>query len=179
MAGLPEETVFFYPGAPPTQDNPDGDVHTGQMYVHFVRLAHPRGAVPIILMHGGGLSGTGWESAPDGRPGWQQFFLQAGFDVLVPDQVERGRSNWSRFPQIFTSAPMFRTSRPAHGMDTSCGQQILSPARTRSRSDWRFSKLIRQVNVTPSEDGNDAAVVADFDDQPPRTATASAQIAAM
>jgi pimeloyl-ACP methyl ester carboxylesterase len=113
MAGLPEETVFFYPGAPPTQYNPNGDVHTGQMYVHFVRLAHPRGAVPIILIHGGGLSGTGWESTPDGRPGWQQFFLQAGFDVLVPDQVERGRSNWSRYPQIFTSAPMFRTSQEA------------------------------------------------------------------
>src|SRR6185312_4802520 len=63
MAGLPEETVFFYPGAP-MQYNPNGDVHTGQMYVHFVRLAHPRGTVPIILMHGGGLSGTGWESTP-------------------------------------------------------------------------------------------------------------------
>jgi pimeloyl-ACP methyl ester carboxylesterase len=111
MAGLPEETVYFYPGGPPTQYNPNGDVHTGQMYVHFVRLAHPTGAVPLVLMHGGGLSGIGWESTPDGRPGWQQFFLNAGFDVLVGDQVERGRSNWSRYPQIFTSTPLFRTSQ--------------------------------------------------------------------
>jgi len=113
MTGLPEETVYFYPGAPPTEYNPNGDVHTGQMYVHFVRLTHPAGTVPLILVHGGGLSGTGWESTPDGRPGWQQFFLNAGFDVIVPDQVERGRSNWSRYPQIFTSSPLFRTAQEA------------------------------------------------------------------
>jgi pimeloyl-ACP methyl ester carboxylesterase len=111
LSGMPEETVYFYPGAPPTPYNPNGDVHTGQMYVHFVRLAQPHGKVPIILVHGGGLSGTGWESTPDGRPGWQQFFLQAGFDVIVPDQVERGRSTWSRYPQIYTSAPLFRTAQ--------------------------------------------------------------------
>jgi pimeloyl-ACP methyl ester carboxylesterase len=111
MTGLPKETVYFYPGAPPTDYDPNGDVHVGQMYVHFVRLAQPRGQVPIILIHGGGLSGTGWESTPDGRAGWQQFFLKAGLDVIVPDQVERGRSNWARFPQIFTSTPLFRTAQ--------------------------------------------------------------------
>jgi pimeloyl-ACP methyl ester carboxylesterase len=111
LTGLPEETVHFYPGAPPIGYNPSGDVHTGQMYVHYVRLQHPRAAVPVILVHGGGLSGTGWESTLGGRPGWQQFFLQAGFDVIVPDQVERGRSNWSRWPQIFNSAPLFRTAQ--------------------------------------------------------------------
>jgi pimeloyl-ACP methyl ester carboxylesterase len=111
MSGLPHETVYFYPGAPPTEYDPNGDVFTGQMYVHFVRLAHPRGRAPLVLMHGGGLSGVGWESTPDGRPGWQQYFLQAGFDVIVPDQVERGRSNWSRWPQIYASAPLFRTAQ--------------------------------------------------------------------
>ena len=111
LTGLPKETVHFYPGAPPTEYDPNGDVHTGQSYVHFVRLQHPRGSVPIILVHGGGLSGVGWESTPDGRPGWQQFFLQAGFDVIIPDQVERGRSEWSRWPQVYTSAPIFRTAQ--------------------------------------------------------------------
>jgi pimeloyl-ACP methyl ester carboxylesterase len=113
MTGLPKETVYFYPGAPPTEYDPSGDVHVGQMYAHFVRLSQPKASMPIILMHGGGLSGTGWESTPDGRPGWQQFFLKSGMDVLVPDQVERGRSNWSRFPQIFPSTPLFRTAQEA------------------------------------------------------------------
>jgi len=134
LAGLPEETVHFYPGAPPTQYNPNGDIHTGQMYVHFVRLTRPLAQVPIILIHGGGLSGTGYESTPDGRPGWQQFFLAAGFDVIVPDQVERGRSNWSRYPQVFTSAPLFRTAQEAWtlfrigtGYDSDPGKRVAWP----------------------------------------------------
>ena len=111
LTGLPNQTVYFYQGAPPTEFNPNGDIHTGQMYVHFVRLQQPRAAVPIILTHGGGLSGVGWESTPDGRPGWQQYFLNAGFDVVIPDQVERGRSTWSRWPEVYTSAPIFRTAQ--------------------------------------------------------------------
>lgn len=138
MTGLPEETVYFYPGAPPTQYNPNGDVHTGQMYVHFVRLAHPAGAVPLILMHGGGLSGTGWESTPDGRPGWQQYFLNAGFDVIVPDQVERGRSNWSRYPQIFTSSPLFRTAQEAWTLFRIGSKYDTDPARRVAPAGGQF-----------------------------------------
>jgi pimeloyl-ACP methyl ester carboxylesterase len=99
------------------------------MYVHFVRLAQPRAKTPLVLMHGGGLSGTGWESTPDGRPGWQQFFLQAGLDVIVPDQVERGRSTFSRYPQIYTSAPLFRTAQEAWTLFRVGTQYATDPAK--------------------------------------------------
>src|SRR5580765_6153707 len=84
-----------------------------QMYVQFVKLAHPKSKLPLLLWHGGGLSGATWETKPDGKPGWQQFFLNAGYDVYVSDAVERGRASWSRYPEIFKSEPIFRTKKEA------------------------------------------------------------------
>jgi pimeloyl-ACP methyl ester carboxylesterase len=66
-----------------------------------------------LLWHGGGLTGVTWETKPDGKPGWQMFFLRAGHDVYVSDAVERGRASWARYPEIFTSEPLFRTKKQA------------------------------------------------------------------
>ena len=54
-----------------------------------------------------------WETKPDGKPGWQQYFLNAGYDVYVSDAVERGRASWARYPEIFKAEPMFRAKREA------------------------------------------------------------------
>jgi len=83
------------------------------MYVQFVKLAQPKAKVPILFWHGGGLTGVTWETKPDGKPGWQQWFLNAGYDVYVSDAVERGRASWARYPEIFKSEPMFRTKKEA------------------------------------------------------------------
>jgi pimeloyl-ACP methyl ester carboxylesterase len=83
------------------------------MYVQYVKLAQPKGSVPILMWHGGGLTGVTWETKPDGKPGWQLFFLRAGHDVYVSDAVERGRASWARYPEIFTSEPLFRTKKQA------------------------------------------------------------------
>ena len=83
------------------------------MYVQYVKLAQPRARVPLLLWHGGGLSGVTWETKPDGKPGWQQFFLNAGYDVYVSDAVERGRASWARYPEIFKAEPMFRPKKEA------------------------------------------------------------------
>ena len=69
--------------------------------------------MPLLLWHGGGLSGVTWETKPDGKPGWQQFFLNAGYDTYVSDAVERGRASWARYPEIFKSEPFFRTKKEA------------------------------------------------------------------
>ena len=69
--------------------------------------------MPLLLWHGGGLSGVTWETKPDGKPGWQQFFLNAGYDVYVSDAVERGRASWARYPEIFKSEPFFRPKKEA------------------------------------------------------------------
>lgn len=109
ISGLPEQEIVFSAGAPPLRVNPNGEFQVEQMYAQYVRLANPRARVPIILAHGGGLTGVTWETTPDGRPGWQMFFLRAGHDVYVTDAMERGRSGWARFPQILAGEPVFRT----------------------------------------------------------------------
>lgn len=41
----------------------------------------------------------------------ERYFLRAGFNVYVADAVERGRSGWSRYPQIFSSAPIYASKQ--------------------------------------------------------------------
>jgi hypothetical protein len=70
----------------------------GQTYVQYVRLAQPRGPFPLLLLHGGGLTGACFGDTPDGRPGWQWDFLAAGLDVLVADGVGGGRASYRPRP---------------------------------------------------------------------------------
>lgn len=93
--------------------DPNGEVIVGQMYVQYVKLAAPRSSSPMLLWHGGGMSGVNWETTPDGRPGWQMYFLRAGFDVYVSDAVERGRASWAPYPEVYEEAPYFRTAKEA------------------------------------------------------------------
>ena len=89
--------------------NPNGEFWVEQMYAHYVRLANPRARYPLLMWHGGGLTGVTWETTPDGRPGWQMVFLRAGHDVYVSDAMERGRSGWARASEIFAGEPIWRT----------------------------------------------------------------------
>ena len=111
LSGLPEREIVFTPGAAPLKVNPNGDFEAGQMYAQYVKLAQPKAKYPLLLVHGGGLTGVTWETKPDGAPGWQQFFLKAGHTVYVNDAVERGRASWARYPEIYSSEPFFRTKK--------------------------------------------------------------------
>ena len=113
LTGLPVKEASFSAGMPPIKLDPNGEFLVEQMYVQYVKLAQPKAKVPLLLWHGGGLSGVTWESKPDGKPGWQQFFLNAGYDTYVSDAVERGRAGWARFPEIWKSEPIFRTKKEA------------------------------------------------------------------
>jgi pimeloyl-ACP methyl ester carboxylesterase len=113
LTGLPTKEVSFSAGMPAIKVDPNGEFEVEQMYVQYVKLAQPKARVPLLLWHGGGLSGVTWETKPDGKPGWQQYFLNAGYDVYVSDAVERGRASWARYPEIFKSEPQFRTKKEA------------------------------------------------------------------
>jgi pimeloyl-ACP methyl ester carboxylesterase len=74
-----------------------GDIAINQMYVTFMVPQDQRG-VPIILMHGGTLSGACYETTPDGRMGWYEYFARKGHAVYLPDQVSRARSGFNVTP---------------------------------------------------------------------------------
>ncbi len=74
-----------------------GDIAINQMYVAFMVPQAQRG-VPIILMHGGTLSGACYETTPDGRMGWYEYFARKGHAVYLPDQVSRARSGFDVTP---------------------------------------------------------------------------------
>lgn len=64
----------------------------GQMYVGFQLVEEPQQKYPLILVHGGGGQSTDYMSTPDGRDGWLDYFLAAGFDVYYVDRPAHGRS---------------------------------------------------------------------------------------
>jgi pimeloyl-ACP methyl ester carboxylesterase len=55
------------------------------------KRTHP---YPIVMVHGGTMSGTNFTGTPDGREGWAQYFVRAGYAVYVVDQPGRGRSGY-------------------------------------------------------------------------------------
>lgn len=70
-----------------------GTITTGQMYVQYQVPIAPM-HLPVVLVHGGGLSGQAYETTPDGRMGWNEYFLRAGRPVYGVDQAGRGRSGF-------------------------------------------------------------------------------------
>jgi len=116
VTGLPVPLRRLAQNGAPRPVDPNGDHMVGQMYVQAYRLAAPRHALPVVLWHGGGMTGTNWETTPDGRPGWLWRLLEEGFDVYVCDAPERGRSSWAMFPAIYPEPPIFRTLDEAWDM---------------------------------------------------------------
>jgi pimeloyl-ACP methyl ester carboxylesterase len=94
-----EQGSFFVGGRDVSSDTlstlpayaPSGTISVDQVYVRYqipVSPARP----PLVLIHGCCLTGKTWETTPDGRMGWDEFFLRHGFPTYVIDQAWRGRS---------------------------------------------------------------------------------------
>jgi pimeloyl-ACP methyl ester carboxylesterase len=113
LSGHPVTESVFTQGARPTRVDPNGDFEVEQMYVQYFVPGNQKGKYPLLMWHGGGLTGVCWDTKPDGRPGWMQHFFGAGHAVYVSDAVERGRASWARYPEIFPGPPFFRTKKEA------------------------------------------------------------------
>lgn len=113
LKDLPVTESVFTAGAAPTKVDPNGDYEVEQMYVQYLIPEPQKSKYPLLMWHGGGLTGTTWETKPDGKPGWMNYFFRAGHPVYVSDAVERGRASWARYPEIYTTQPIFRTKKEA------------------------------------------------------------------
>jgi pimeloyl-ACP methyl ester carboxylesterase len=74
--------------------DPNGEFDIEQVYVQAFKLTCPSKPHAVVLMHGGGLTGSVWESLADGAPGWLSRILREGYNVYVADSVGMGRSSW-------------------------------------------------------------------------------------
>jgi pimeloyl-ACP methyl ester carboxylesterase len=85
---------YFYVGG--EYDNPTNPTQmTGQMYVEYQIPAkqNGKGKPPIVMLHGGGHTGAGFVSTPDGRPGWADYFVRRGWPVYVVDRPGVAKSS--------------------------------------------------------------------------------------
>ncbi len=85
---------------------PGGHITVNQMYVRFMVPQGGDRNLPVVMVHGATLTGKSWETTPDGRMGWDEYFVRRGHPVYVPDQVGRGRSgfNQARFNDVRAGA---------------------------------------------------------------------------
>jgi pimeloyl-ACP methyl ester carboxylesterase len=84
-----------YPTSPDTVAPVPGSFVINQMFVHYRIPLQQRHKLPMVLVHGGGLTGVTYESTPDGREGWATFFTRHGFPVYVVDFPGRGRAGFN------------------------------------------------------------------------------------
>ncbi len=99
----PQGPPFFGqcpPGIPVPQPANLCPIMADQMYVRYMKPQakgphHP----PVVLIMGAGLTGKTFETTPDGRMGWDEYFVRNGHASYVVDPPWVGRSgfNYTRF----------------------------------------------------------------------------------
>jgi pimeloyl-ACP methyl ester carboxylesterase len=107
MAGKPltlQAVGSFFVGGRSVRQSPEevglysgGPIVIDQMYVQYM-VPSVRTMPPIVMVHGGVLTGKSYETTPDGRMGWYEYFVRNGFPTYVVDQVGRGRSGFNQAP---------------------------------------------------------------------------------
>jgi len=91
VGGVPKITQYANSVAPSSYQ----ELIITQMYVQFQVPPNAR-RWPLIMVHGGGYSGSCLESTPDGREGWFSRSVRRGLATYVVDQAGRGRSGFDR-----------------------------------------------------------------------------------
>lgn len=89
------------------------DKGVDRAYVQYF-IPEPARRLAVIFAHGGGgISGSSWETTPDGRPGWLMRFLRAGWPCYVVDNVGRGRAVVGQLPGVWEGVPTPRVDQQA------------------------------------------------------------------
>ncbi|MGV3549383.1 alpha/beta fold hydrolase [Rhizobium sp.] len=113
VAGQPVRLLQLRQQEQSFRADPNGEFDIGHLYVQEFRLAVPAYRLPVLLWHGGGLTGSVWEANAAGGPGWLTRLLERGHDVLASDAVGMGRSSWAQLPARDGTESIFRSKREA------------------------------------------------------------------
>jgi len=106
VKGKEPRMIQRQPGGPVSKLDPNGQFMVEQMYVQYFLPQNRKGKLPLLMWHGGGLTGATFESTPDGRDGWLNSFIRKGWDTYLSDAVERGRSGFAS-PDVWSGEPTF------------------------------------------------------------------------
>jgi pimeloyl-ACP methyl ester carboxylesterase len=163
--GEPVREVMLSPGGMPLRLDPNGQYLVESMYVQYFLPEQRKGKYPLLLWHGGGLTGVTYESTPDGREGWLNMFLRKGWDLYVSDAVERGRSGFAP-PAVWPDAPIFLPkANPFERFRIGARSWSADPAQRKTLPGNRFpvqayDDFMRQV--VPRWMSTDAAIIAAY-----------------
>ncbi len=80
--------------SPSAFSSDSGNSMINQMYVEFQIPKDTIDQYPIVFVHGCCLTSKTWETTPDGRMGWYEYFTRKGFKTYMGEQVGRGRSGF-------------------------------------------------------------------------------------
>ncbi len=78
-----------------------GDITINQMYVQYQIPQNGDRHIPVVMVHGCCLSSKTWETTPDGRMGWNEYFVRKDRPVYLADQSSRARSGFD--PSTFSA----------------------------------------------------------------------------
>ncbi len=118
---------FWISGERTTIDN--HTYHRGPMFVAWEAPEQITQPYPVVLVHGGTFQGTEWMDTPDGRPGWSQRFIEAGYPVFIVDRPGHGRSPYHT-NILGPMGPPFSYER---------GQEVYFPAvAAKTQTQWPF-----------------------------------------
>ena len=142
---IKEQGSFFVGGEhksitpPPGPFAAPGDITINQMYVQYQVPMKGDQHVPVVMVHGCCLSSKTWETTPDGRMGWSEYFLRKDRAVYLADQVSRARSGFD--PTTF--AEVRQGTRPPAQMPT-----ILDATHQTAWTVFRFGPKRKTVHAT-------------------------------
>ena len=116
---IKEQGSFFVGGEQRTVSTPasgvlpalNGEITVNQMYVQYQIPAKGARHVPVVFVHGCCLSSKTWETTPDGRMGWSEYFVRKDRSVYLADQVSRARSGFDPSTFIAVHAGTLAHSR--------------------------------------------------------------------
>jgi len=115
----------------------DGAI-TDQMYVDFMIPENRVYPYPVVLVHGGGGQSTDWRSTVDGRDGWVNYLLNAGFALYIVDRPGTGRS--------------VSNSTYGNGMLAAPGN-ARGIARLATSTNWPGAPMVRNADGSPNVEG--------------------------
>ena len=153
---LKAQGSFFIGGEKSDQTNvelgnlgPAGHIAVNQMYVRYMVPQGGDGNVPVVMVHGATLTGKSWETTPDGRMGWDEYFVRKGHPNKCRIRWAAGDRDSIR-PSSTTSAraPVKRVHCPP-GCDSatkSCGRTSVSGRNPASRIRTVNSRSLRWLN---------------------------------